>query len=65
MQPAAKGGIPITDFAGLVTNTGAIATDAVAQAAFRQVNICCTSTGEITSRPGLRPCVFDEDLEDE
>ena len=64
MQPVSRSGLPITDFVGLVTNTGRVATDDDVMAAEIQVNLVGTSKSEIASRPGLRPVVFDEDLED-
>ncbi len=61
MQPVSKAGLPITDFVGLVTNTGRIATEDDVMAAEAQVNLAATSKSEVSTRPGLRPVIFDED----
>lgn len=63
MAPNSKSGVPITDFMGLVTNQGNIATDEAAMTSAKQVNLRCVATGEISTRPGLRPVEFDEDSE--
>lgn len=61
MQPVSKQGIPITDFLGLKTSNGRIATADDAQTSSLQINLAVIATGEMKSRPGLRPVTFDED----
>lgn len=61
MQPVSRQGVAQTDFQGLVTNTGRVATQDDVMAAEAQVNLAGTSVSEVASRPGLRPVQFDED----
>ncbi len=61
MAPTSKQGAPITDFTGLFTNNGLLATGEETMASQVQINLVCVAPGELGSRPGLRPVEFDED----
>lgn len=61
MQPTSRQGVQISDFIGLITNVGTIASDAAVQAAAVQVNLVCTRPAEVATRPGLRKVSFDDE----
>lgn len=64
MIPVSKTGVAITTFSGLFTNQGRLVTDAEsAQSTALQVNLRSVAPGEVSSRPGTRRVVFDEDSE--
>jgi hypothetical protein len=63
MVPVSKTGAVIGDFAGLVSNSGRLATGNDVQNAATQINLACVSPNKITTRPGIRPVTFDEDEE--
>lgn len=59
--PVSRSGVPITDFMGLMTNGGRIASAEDAMMAEAQINLTCTAPMELASRPGLRLVTFDEE----
>ena len=63
MNPVSRSGTPITDFLGLISNQGRIASDQGAMTALVLENLGCIAPGVMTTRPGLRPVVYDEDPE--
>lgn len=58
-QPVSPAGVLITDFAGLVSNSGPEADRDSPGAARDQVNLTCPHRGELRVRPGTRPVVYD------
>ena len=63
MQPVSKSGTVFSDFNGLVTNMGRIPS-AGEMNSDAQVNLMSIAPSEITSRPGLRRVMFDEDADE-
>ena len=60
-EPVSRANAVVRDYAGLLTNAGAVAADPSAGAASELVNLSPARPGELRVRPGLRPVSFDEE----
>lgn len=61
MVPVSRAAVELSDFLGLMTNAGRVVDGEAQKTASRQVNLRCVAVSEMSTRPGLRRVVFDED----
>lgn len=62
-QPVSKSAAIITDFTGLKTATGRVASGDDIQTAAIQINLTSVNMGKMVTRAGIRPVQFEEDSE--
>lgn len=60
-EPVSRATVQVTDWPGLLTNTGPMAGDGPPGSAGEQVNLKVNVPGQMASRAGLRKVQFDDE----